>query len=143
MSAEANKEIVRRYYAATDRQALDEIAGFMTPGFRLHFGGMPEMDQAGALGVIGMFFAAIPDVRHEALDLVGDGDRVAVRLRITGTQQGELMGVPPTGRPLDFGSTNVLRLADGKIAEQWVTADLLLALQQIGAIPAPQPAASA
>lgn len=140
MSVEVNKETVRRFYDATDRQNLDEIAGLTTPGYRLHFGGMPEMDRAGALGLFGMFFAAIPDVRHNVVELVAEGDRVAIRLRITGTQQGELMGVPPTGKPVDFGAINILRLTDGKVAEQWLNADMLAVLRQIGAIPTPQAA---
>lgn len=142
MSAETNKELVRRFYAATDRQALDEIAGLATPGYTLHFGGMPAMDRDSAMGIFGMFFAALPDVRHEIVDLVAEGDRVAIRLHITGTQHGELMGVPPSGKPVDFAAINILRLDGGKVAEQWINADMLAVLQQIGAMPAPQAAAA-
>jgi predicted ester cyclase len=87
--------------------------------------------------MMGMFFSALPDLQHEILDLFGEEDRIAVRLRVRATHQGELMGVPATGKQVDFESSNVFRFDGDKIEEQWLTADMLSMLRQIGAIPTP------
>jgi len=59
-----------------------------------------------------------------------------VRLRLTGTHDGELMGAPASGRPVDFELVNIVRFDDeGKVTERATVADFLSLLQQIGAIP--------
>lgn len=136
MSVEENKNLVRRYFAALDRQRLDEVGALFAPEYRLRFDGNPELNREGALGLFGMFFGAFPDVRHELLDLVGEGDRVAARLTVRGTHRGDLMGIPPTGTSVAFGAMNFFRLADGAIAEHWAATDMLGPLRQLGAVPA-------
>jgi predicted ester cyclase len=70
-------------------------------------------------------------------DAFASEDRVAARLTVTGTHDGELMGVPPTHRTVRFDVITILRLDDdGRIAERWNVTDLLGLLQQIGAVPA-------
>lgn len=136
-SVDDRKARIREYYAEMDRQDLDAISKMITPNFRLHFSGSPEGDFTAAKGMLDMFFAALPDLRHEILDLIGEGDRVAVRLQVLATHQGELMGVPASGKPVDIESSNVFRFEGDKIAEQWATADMLSMLRQIGAVPSP------
>jgi predicted ester cyclase len=84
-----------------------------------------------------MFFAAFPDIQHTLEDQLAEGDKVAVRLTIRGTQQGEFQGMPATGKAITMTSLNILHFANGKIAEQWVETDDLGLLQQLGAIPMP------
>jgi steroid delta-isomerase-like uncharacterized protein len=139
MSVEENKAVVRRYFTALDDQQLDAVAAVFAADYRLRFDGNPEMDRSSVLGMFGMFFSALPDVRHEVLDLVGEGDRVVARLMVRGTHRGELMGIPPTGKPVAFGAIDIVRLAQGKIAEHWANTDMLGLLQQLGAFPAPAP----
>jgi predicted ester cyclase len=136
-SVDEKKVRVREFYAAMDRQDLDAVSEFVTPNYCMRFSGSPGLDFTAAKGMMGMFFAALPDLRHEILDLFGEGDRVAVRLRVVATHQGELMGVPATGKQVDFESSNVFRFDGDKIEEQWITADMLTMLKQIGAIPSP------
>ena len=136
MSVDENRALVRRFYAALDQQDLDEVAALVAPTFRLRFDSNPAMDGDGALGMFRMFFAALPDVRHEVHDVVAEGNQVAARLTVHGTHRGELMGMPPTGKAVAFGSMNLFRLADGAITEQWATTDMLGMLRQLGAIPA-------
>ncbi len=73
-------------------------------------------------------------------DVIGDGDKVLVRLTTGGIHQGELMGIPPTGKDVTVEVMDLFRVADGKIAEQWVARDDLGMLQQLGVIPAPDQA---
>jgi steroid delta-isomerase-like uncharacterized protein len=137
MSVEENKAVVRRYFAALDNHQLDVVSGLFAPEYRLTFDGNPVMDRAAALGIFGMFLGALPDVSHEVLDIFGEGDRVVARIFVRGTQRGEMMGIPPSGKSIAIGAINVMRLADGKIAEHWTVTDSLGMMQQLGVIPAP------
>jgi predicted ester cyclase len=52
-----------------------------------------------------------------------------------GTHQGELLGVPASGKSVEFESIDIIRLEDGKVAEHWGVTDTMTLMQQIGAIP--------
>jgi predicted ester cyclase len=69
------------------------------------------------------FRAAIPDACFEILDLVAEGDRVAARLRITGTPRGEFGDIGATGEPIDIHGLALFRVRDGRIAEEWFFVD--------------------
>ena len=64
--------------------------------------------------------SAFPDYRIAVEDLMADGDLVAMRWTLRGTQRGELLGVPPTGRPETLQGVGLFRLADGQIVETWM-----------------------
>ena len=57
-----------------------------------------------------------------------------------GTHDGELMGMPPTGKSVEIAGITIDRIADDKIAESWTCFDTLGMMQQLGAIPEAQPA---
>jgi steroid delta-isomerase-like uncharacterized protein len=67
--------------------------------------------------------------------MIADGDKVAAKWTITGRHSGELMGVPATGKPIDFQGVSVVRIEDGKVAEIWGASDGLGLMQQLGAFP--------
>ena len=52
-----------------------------------------------------------------------------------GTHVGEVMGIPGTGKPLQFSSISIWRVASGKIVEHWSQVDVLSLLQQLGIFP--------
>ncbi|MEJ2704230.1 MAG: ester cyclase family protein, partial [Sedimentisphaerales bacterium] len=84
-----------------------------------------------------LHLAAFPDMRVTAENIMAEGDKVAVRWTVNGTHLGELMGVPPTGRPVTFTGMTIHRFADGKIIENWWAYDALGMMQQITAPPEP------
>lgn len=84
-----------------------------------------------------MYRAAFPDLRFTMEDVIAEGDMVTVHLVARGTHRGELFGVPPTGGQVTVEAMERYRIADGRVAEQWVVMDALGLMQQIGAIPAP------
>jgi predicted ester cyclase len=67
-------------------------------------------------------------------DMVAEGDRVATRKTFRGTHQGELMGIPSTGKVVAIGLIDIVRLVDGKVVESWSAADDLGLLRQLGAL---------
>src|SRR5215203_1486449 len=82
--------------------------------------------------------ATILCVDGDILDMIAEGDKVAVRYTVEGTHEGELLGVPPTGRRVSIESFTVERVSDGRIREHWHVTDTLDMMQQMGAIPAPE-----
>jgi predicted ester cyclase len=78
---------------------------------------------------------AYPDLHVAIQDLVGEGDRVVARNRVTGTHRGEYLGLAPTSRPVAYDEMIMVRFVDGRIAETVGVVDLLTQLKQLGAIP--------
>jgi predicted ester cyclase len=76
--------------------------------------------------------AMFSDFRNE-LDLVlGEGDIAVSYGRIVGTNDGEMMGMPPTGNRVECESIGILRTANGRAVERWGVADGLVMMQQLG-----------
>jgi predicted ester cyclase len=76
-----------------------------------------------------------PDL-HIIEDLVAEGDKIASRNTVTGTQRGEYMGIPPTGESVTYNEIFIFRFADGRIAETWGVVDVFSQMKQLGVIPA-------
>jgi steroid delta-isomerase-like uncharacterized protein len=85
--------------------------------------------------VFGRLHRAFPDLHITIEDLLADGDKVVARNTVTGTQQGEYMGRPPTGKSITYPEIFIFRFADGRIVETWGVVDVLAQLRQLGAIP--------
>jgi len=81
---------------------------------------------------IGSVRAAFPDLHFTIHDEIADGDKVAIRWTVTGTQRGEFLGHPASGRAIDVSGINIFRFAAGKIQEIWVNMDRLGEAEQLG-----------
>lgn len=79
--------------------------------------------------------SAFPDLRFTIDDMVGESDKLAVRYTGQGTHQGEFSGILATGKPVTIRGIDMFRVANGKIAEEWLSFDQLGMLQQMGVIP--------
>jgi predicted ester cyclase len=66
--------------------------------------------------------------------VIAEGDKVVCRNVVTGTQQGEYMGLPPTGRSVTYNEIFIFRFDGGRIAETWGVVDVLAQMRQLGAI---------
>jgi steroid delta-isomerase-like uncharacterized protein len=81
--------------------------------------------------------AAMPDLHVTIDDLIASGDRVVTRWRASGTNEGELMGNPPTHRHAEFTGMSIDRFdADGRLVETWDQWDVMSFMQQLGMAPA-------
>ena len=83
---------------------------------------------------IGFLGAAFPHYVLVSEDLIAQGDEVTVRARFQGTQTGDLMGIAPTGKTVDVPFIIIYRMADGKIAQHWMSIDQMDVLRQLGAV---------
>lgn len=62
---------------------------------------------------------AFPDLSSGIDDMIAEGDRVAVRGRVQGTNTGPFQGRPPNGNPVSMGFITICRVRDGKVTETW------------------------
>ena len=85
-----------------------------------------------------MYRSAFPDLQVEMQDQIAEGDRVAIRWVASGTHEGDLMGISPTGNRVTVAGMTIDRLADGQIAETWDIHDALGMMRQLGAISSPE-----
>jgi steroid delta-isomerase-like uncharacterized protein len=79
-----------------------------------------------------------PDLHITVEDQVAEGDKVATRFTISGTQQAEFAGIPPTGKQVTVSALNIHRVSGGQIQEGWLNWDALGMMQQLGALPTSQ-----
>lgn len=137
MTAQGNKTIVRRFVeefqnggnesAAEELLAADFVDHSPFPGV--------SPDREGVKRLFAALRQAFPDLRARIHDQLAEKDRVATRKTFRGTHRGEFLGIAPTGRSVSFDVIDVVRVADGRIAEQWNIIDLMGLLQQIGPRP--------
>jgi predicted ester cyclase len=84
------------------------------------------------------FFGALPDIHAVEQDGVASDDLVAVRLVVTATQTGDLLGSPATNRAVRWDAVDIFRInAASKIAEVWAADDVAAVASQLGAIKLP------
>jgi predicted ester cyclase len=77
---------------------------------------------------------AFPDLHVTIEDLIAEGDKVVSRNSVTGTHQGEYMGVAPTGKSITYNEIFIMRFVKGRVAETWGVVDVLSQMRQLGVI---------
>jgi predicted ester cyclase len=93
------------------------------------------MDKTAVKGFYESIFAGLPGSQIELLDVFGSDDRIVARFVQRGRHDGELMGVPATGRDVELNGITILAFRDGRVTERWAVADMLGLLMQLGAVP--------
>jgi steroid delta-isomerase-like uncharacterized protein len=83
-----------------------------------------------------MLLRVYPDIHLTVDDVIAEGDKVVARNTVTGTHQGEFMGVGPTGKSVTYNEIFIFRFANGRVVETWGVVDVLSQMKQIGVIPA-------
>jgi steroid delta-isomerase-like uncharacterized protein len=131
---------VRRFWGVWEEGNIGLVDELVAPDYVNHSPGIPDQPEGpeGIKVLVSMIRGGMLDLRVVIDDMIAEGDRVAVRYTIEGTHEGELFGVPPTGRRLSIKSCTVEQVSDGKIREHWRVTDTLDMMQQLGAIPTPQ-----
>ena len=128
MSAEQNKELIRRYFEEGWNAGNLEVAvDSFSNGYVNHNPGLPGMPPGheGIRMLMGAFRAVFPDIHYSVEDMVAEGDTVATRWTMTGSQQGEFLGIPPSGKRVAVAGIQIDRIADGKIVEHWRETDIM------------------
>lgn len=135
--SDQNKAIVQRYIEEVYNKGNVDVVNELVAADYVNHGGLS--DQApGAEGLkqfIPQLRTIFPD-EHLTLDqVIAEGDKVAYRWVARGTHKAEMMGVAPTGKQLTGTGISIVRIANGKIAEEWTSRDDLSIMQQLGIAP--------
>ncbi len=89
----------------------------------------------GARYFVEMMRAAFPDIHVKAIEPAVSAENMeACHVILTGTHRGEMAGIPATGKSVEFDTTDIIRVENGKVAEHWGTTDSLRLMQQLGAV---------
>jgi predicted ester cyclase len=128
VAVEENKTLVRR-----EQQELWNHTGDLDAAEELFAADQAEAAKQEAAD----FRRGFPDVVSTIEDLIAEGDKVVARWRSRATHRGEYMGIPPSGKEVEFTGISVYRIEGGKIAQSWSVEDQLGLMRQIGAIPEP------
>ena len=132
MSLEENKEIVRRFIEAYNKQNLDSIDDFVAPKYVDHTN---KVGRDGLKQLFNMGFKAFPDWHETIEDVIAEGDKVWVRVTYTGTNTGEWVGLAPTGNKITaMGAVDIYRIVNGKLAEYLNVTDSMDFNKQLGII---------
>ncbi len=133
---EINKQVVRQFFELLGRQDTKRMEQLLISStqYSFHRSGMPHMDWNAHKQLLAAITRAFPDLHHDVKDMVAEGDKVAVRLNVTGTHKSEFRGIPPSGGKLSLDEMAFLTIIDGRITEGWITSDTMSFMQQIGAI---------
>ena len=140
--ASNNVELAQRFhediFEKGDFDAADRI---LTEDYVTHSPGAPPdflHGPEGAKEYARAIRTGLPDLSITHDDIVTEGDKVVIRWTARGTHEGELFGIPPTGKSVEITGFDLFRIEGDRIAEMWQNWDALGLMQQVGAIPAPQ-----
>jgi steroid delta-isomerase-like uncharacterized protein len=132
--AAANRDLARRFFEEVwnqgDEAAIDRYIAADAAGNDPTFGAGREAFRAQWQ----KWRAAFPDLRFAIDDLVAEDDKVVTRWTLTGTHQGEFLGIAATGRAVSVAGMSLDRIACGQIAEGFDAWDELGLHRQLGAV---------
>lgn len=136
MSKQVNAAIQARFGEAVNSGQLDQLNHLMTAEVKDH-DPAPEQGPGpqGFIDFFSKFREAFPDLAVAVDHMVTDDDNVAIAYTVTGTHQGDFMGVAPTGKKIKARGMQIARFENGKIAERWGSSDELGILKQLGINP--------
>jgi steroid delta-isomerase-like uncharacterized protein len=132
-NAATNRRVLTEAWSAGNTALLDEVTA---PGYRFNDPTLPEpLDVEGEKELIRAFRASVPNLTFRIEDEAEADGVVAQRWVATGTHQGELWGIPATGRDFAVHGNSFVRFEGGKLAAAHTTWDALGMLRQLGVIP--------
>jgi predicted ester cyclase len=138
-SVRANERLVEAFLPDVINQHHgDHAANYLNPTMQWSGGTVGTI--TGSANVAGLFagvVAAFPDAHITIDDIFGQGDQVVVRVVVSGTQQGAILGIPASGRHVQWDGVDVYRLSHGKISNIWAGDDWTAILNDTGTYKAP------
>ena len=128
-----NVELVRAGFQAFNAGDADECLALAAPDLIINLAELPEPQHGHEVWRQGfeMMRHAFPDLQAHIEDIFGAEDKVAVRVRFRGTHSGDFLGIPATGRTIEYVSHEFYRIAGGLVAEEWICSDMATLLGQL------------
>jgi predicted ester cyclase len=139
-STEGKVAIAREFVARVFNDHQPELAiEYFAPQMTWHGGSLGTIRGAeNVVGLLRTFIGALPDLIAVEQAVVASDDLVVMRLAVSATQQGDLLGIPATGKPVRWDAVDIYRVEDdGKISEEWAADDMATFASQLGALQLP------
>ena len=137
--SDQNKAIARRALETFGSGDLDELDKLVSEDAVDHDTQNPNAGihgPEGAKRTASIYRAGFSDLQITVEDQIAEGDKVVTRWTAVGTQDGDLAGLPASGRRATVTGITIDRIEGGKIVESWGNWDTLGMMQQLGAVPA-------
>jgi len=137
---EEKVRVAREYLARVfNEHQPDRALEYVTPDVVWRGGSLGIVSGAANLaGLLRLFIGALPDLHAVEQDVVASADLVVLRLVVTATQRGDLLGIPATNRTVRWDAIDIYRINDeGKISEEWAADDMAAFASQLGAVKLP------
>ena len=142
--SEKQEAVVRRMMEEVwNKRKVEAIDTFFTKDYANHDPINPTNGLEAYRIVVNKYHTAFPDCRLDIDELFSAGDTVVMRWRYSGTQRGQLEGLPPTGRYTTGAGITICRFSGDRIREAFVNWDALGLMQQLGVVTLPGKAAAA
>jgi steroid delta-isomerase-like uncharacterized protein len=131
-----NKVLLQQFFDELFTQGDLNVADELVAANYLNHNAVPgeTPGRAGLKQFVSYLHHAWADLNFAVEDQVAEGDKVTTRFTITGTHQGEFVGIPATGKPIRVQAINIHRVANGQIQEGWLEWDTLGMMQQLGVL---------
>lgn len=136
MTPEENKQFMRQFIEETiNRKNLDALNRLVAENFveEVPFPGQGP-GREGLRYALGIFLSAFPDIQWVVDEQIAEGEKVVTRFTWTGTQQGEFLGIPPTGKRVKVWGVVIDVVRDGLFSESRIIMDTMGLLGQLGAV---------
>ena len=129
--AEDNKALMQKFVDRMNKHDLSAIDECFDASFVDHevMPGVPPTRDGLKQG-FQMFLKAFPDMQMKVEHMIAEGDLVLIHITTTGTNKGEMMGMPATGKAMKVGEMHLARVANGKFVEHWGVEDQMMMMQQ-------------
>lgn len=135
----ANKAVVERLVRdIVNGGQIDLLDEVLADGFVAHGVGAGPSGPDGMRRLITTWRTAFPDWQDNIDEMVAEGDLVVLKISAQGTHEGPLLGIEPTGEAVEWGMIEMVRLADGKITEQWGYSDFAEVVRHLRKVAAAQ-----
>jgi predicted ester cyclase len=137
MAALSNEDVIRNMLQAIQNGDTGAVEKYFAPNWVNHDPTLPPMQGLEGARRLISTWGGFSNVSVTIEDSLSQGDRVAMRFRMTATHSGPVLGIPPTGKTIDITGTGIFKVVDGKATDNWVNIDSLGLLQQLGAVQLP------
>jgi predicted ester cyclase len=137
MTNETNENIIRNMLQAIAQSDTAALEKYFAPDVVNHDPSLPPMKGLDDTRQLIALWSGFSNLSLTIEDSLSQGDRVAVRFRLSATHSGPVMGIPPVGKTINITGTGIFRVVDGKATDNWVNFDALGLLQQLGAVQLP------
>lgn len=143
ISTEENKGVVQRWFSDVvskgDMSSFDAICAACHPDFEMIRGVVTPAPRGieGTKELISSLRTAFPDLSARVDEQIAEGDKVVSVVTMTGTHEGDFMGIPATGRSFSIPGVSIWEVRGGRLISEWVNWDAMAMMEQLGVTSAP------